>query len=258
MNEQNLIEFINEKPSSNELYDLKFSERVNRFYIERYTNNFKLFFKNIKNVIFFLNLIILKKKIKSLSNQYFIKKFLKDTGFSDFNLSRLIQLKELIIKKKPKKILELGSGVSTVFMSYLINDLKLNCKIYSYDNDNDYINKIIKNSSKDILNNIIFKVHELTLFKFNNRRFIKYNNDKYIENIDILYVDGPVLYKFKNYENIKYTKCGDIIEIFKNVTDLPKTIVLDKKYDLHPTVKNYKKYKSRFNRITRTIIYEKI
>ena len=258
MNERNIIEFINEKPSSDELYDFKFSERVDRFYIDRYTNNFKLFFKNIKNIIFFINLIIVRKKIESLSNQYFIKKFLMDTGFSSFNLSRLIQLKELIIKKKPKKILELGSGVSTVFMSYLINDLKLDCKIYSYDNDNDYINKIIKNSSKNILNNIIFNEHQLTLFKFNNRRFIRYNNDKYIENIDILYIDGPVLYKFKKYENIKYIKCGDIIEIIKNISDLPKTIVLDKKYDLHPTVKNYKKYKSRFNRTTRTIIYEKI
>ena len=28
------------------------------------------------------------------------------------------------------------------------------------------------------------------------------------ENIDILCIDGPVLYKFKKYENIKYIKCG--------------------------------------------------
>ena len=101
-------------------------------------------------------MIILKKKSNHYQTNILLKKFLKDTGFSSFNLSRLIQLKG-IDNKKTKKILELGSGVSTVFMSYLINDLKLDCKIYSYDNDNDYINKIIKNSSKNILNNIIFQ-----------------------------------------------------------------------------------------------------
>ena len=48
MNERNIIEFINEKPSSDELYDFKFSERVDRFYIDRYTNNFKLFLKILR------------------------------------------------------------------------------------------------------------------------------------------------------------------------------------------------------------------
>ena len=49
MNERNIIEFINEKPSSDELYDFKFSERGgDRFYIDRYTNNFKLFFKILR------------------------------------------------------------------------------------------------------------------------------------------------------------------------------------------------------------------
>ena len=116
--------FINEKISENELRDLKYSERLNRFYIELYINNHKYFFKNISGFLFFLQIRkkkLLEEKIKKIP---FISKFIEKTGFKDFDFCRLVELEKNIIKNKPKIIFELGAGMSTVWMSYIVNKFK--------------------------------------------------------------------------------------------------------------------------------------
>lgn len=257
MDEKKILEFIRQKPSREELYDLKFANKLYRFYIDRFTNNYKLFFKNIKNIIFFLKIYKKNKILNHLSNDKFIKKSIANIGFNDFGLYRLIHLKEILKKKNPKKILEIGSGMSTIYMSTLINEFKLDCKIYSLENDPVYLDKIIKNNDQDVLKNIVFIKKELKVFKYNNRRYVSHDNVEFIEHIDILYIDGPVLYKFKEFDGIKYIKSGDVIDILTKQVSIPTTIITDKKYDLYPTIKKFNKYNAEFDPVFWSIIYEK-
>lgn len=240
---EDIKNFINEKTSKEELYAIKFSERLDSFYIERFTNNSKYFFLNIKGFFYFIKTIQIKKLEEKIKKISFLSKFIKNTGSTEFDYGRLVQLEKIIKKNKPKLILEYGSGVSSVWMSYIINKYNLDCKILSLDNNKFYQDKIKKNIDKNILKNLTFILKELKLFKYKNSRFVRYNNTSFFENIDLLYIDGPVLYDHKENENIRFIKSGDIIHSLINNLHLPKMILTDGKYDLYPMINHFKKYK---------------
>lgn len=255
---EDIKNFIKEKASERELYDLKFSQRLDNFYIERFTNNRWYFFLNFKGFLYYLQIkknLKLQEKIKKIS---LMSKFIKNSEFVDFDYSRLVQLEKIMKKNKPKTIFEFGSGISTVWMSYIINKFNLNCKIFSFENNKFYLDKLKKNLDNDILKNISFSLKELKVFKFNNRRFVRYDNMPSLDNVDLLYIDGPVLYDYKENENIKFILSGDIIHLLNNELSLPQMILTDKKYDLYPTINSFRKYTKTFDRVYRSVIYKKV
>lgn len=67
---EDIKKFIQEKANEDELYDLKFSERLHSFYIERFTNNLSYFSLSISKIFYLFQ--IHKRKI--LEN--YIKKIL--------------------------------------------------------------------------------------------------------------------------------------------------------------------------------------
>lgn len=143
-------------------------------------------------------------------------------------------------------------------MSYIINKLNLDCKIFSFDQDKSYLDKLLKNIDFNILKNITFCFKKLKLFKYKDRRFLRYDSIPSLDNVDLLYIDGPVMYEYKKYENFKFIKSGDIIHFIINELSLPKMIVTDKKYDLYSIINKTKKFKIRFDRLHRSLILNKV
>jgi hypothetical protein len=255
---EDIKKFFQEKANEDELYDLKFSERLHSFYIERFTNNLSYFSLSISKIFYLFQ--IHKRKILEnyIKKNSFIIKFIEQTGFKDFDFDRLVQLEKILKKNKPKIIFEFGSGLSTIWMSNIINKHNLNCKIFSFDNNKSYLDKISKNIDYNISKNITFCLRELELFKYKNRKFVRYNNILPLDNVDLLYIDGPVMYDYKKYDDIKFIKSGDIIHCLINELSLPKMILTDGKYDLYPVIKKFKKFKTSFDRVHRSLIYTKV
>ena len=147
-----------------------------------------------------------------------------------------------------------------MWMSYIINKHNLDCKIFfSFEDNKYYLDKLSKNIDFNILKNITFSLKKLKLFKHKDRRFVRYDSISSLENVDLLYIDGPVMYEYKKkFENCKFIKSGDIIHMLINELPLPKMIVTDKKYDLYPIIKKTKKFKIRFDRLYNSLILNKV
>lgn len=255
---EEIEKFINQKASECELYDYTFSQKLDNIYINRHTNKLSLFSLNIKKIFFFLQIVRRENLKKSIKKNAFLIDFIKKTNISSFDYDRLVHLEKIIKKNKPKVIFELGSGVSTVWMSYIINKHNLDCKIFSFEDNKFYLDKLLKNIDFNILKNITFSLKKLKLFKHKDRRFVRYDSLPTLENVDLLYIDGPVMYEYKKFENIKFIKSGDINHILINELPLPKMIVTDKKYDLYPIIKKTKKFKIRFDRLYHSLILNKV
>lgn len=163
------------------------------------------------------------------------KKFLR--------IERLNFLKNLILKKKRLRVLEFGTGISTLIISKLlkINQLKYNNRIknfkeknficYSIDNNKKYLNLTRKNIKALKLNKIctlLFVNLKMGLYKGH----ITASCNK-LPNInpDLIYLDGPDQSKIKgNYKNINFSKKSftpiqtDILEMESFL--IPGTMIL--------------------------------
>lgn len=221
---------LNKQDYLDEIFTNKISKKI-----EKYKNNKFLYLLNLKP--FFLRQLLKVKKKKFINNKNF-SKFINNLRLTDFKLERLIQLEEIILKKKPKMIVEFGSGISTYVMSYCINKYNIESKIISFENDKSYLDKIKKELDHNILKNIDFKLVDVEFFSKREKKFISYkDSENYLKNlnIDFCYVDGPVIFNDKNYKN---TISGDVIKLFENKI-FPKNILLDGKYDLYRHIKYY-------------------
>ena len=222
---EEIEKFINQKASGCELYDYTFSQKLNNIYINQHTNKLSLYSSDIKKIFYFLQIKrreILKKSIKKNA---FLIDFIKKSNISSFDFDRLVHLEKIIKKNKPKVIFEFGSGASTVWMSYIINKHNLDCKIFSFEDNKYYLDKLSKNIDFNILKTLLFSLKKLKLFKHKDRRFVRYDSIPSLENVDLLYIDGPVMYEYKKkFENCKFIKSGDIIHMLINELPLPKMI----------------------------------
>ncbi len=95
-----------------------------------------------------------------------------------------------ILQKQPKQIVELGSGVSSLYLGYLLKQHQINGNILSIDHDTHYAEKT----------NRMLEQHQLE--DYVSVEVAPLSNDWYTkdaivvpENIDILIVDGPPTFK---------------------------------------------------------------
>jgi len=106
-----------------------------------------------------------------------------------------------IIKNKPKTIVELGSGVSTLYSSQLIKDFNLSTQVISLDHDKTYgskTNEYLKDAQLD--NNAQVILAPLTTHTINDKNWKWYETTglKKEQKIDLLVVDGPITYLQSN------------------------------------------------------------
>ncbi|MCK4817712.1 class I SAM-dependent methyltransferase [bacterium] len=99
-----------------------------------------------------------------------------------------------ILDRKPKVILECGSGVSTLIISYFLKNLGQG-HVWSLDHDKMYAEKTKQNLVLHGLNNIATVIHApLKEISIHDRKWNWYNTEDLHEicNIDLLVIDGPV------------------------------------------------------------------
>lgn len=241
-------QILDYKKNRQEHLNLRFCEKIDFFY-----SSFQRF-KNIKSFFIFCQFVNLSREKKKIS-----KNIQKDLliFFKDFEYSRLVHLEKIISIKKPKVIVEFGSGISTFFLLKTVEKLGIETKIISYEQDIEYGKK-----TKEFLldydrkKRVELRLCEVDYFIFNDSRFVAYKDPDYPTKIDFLYVDGPVIYE-KSY-NTNLIMSGDIIRLIHN-NIFPEFIALDKKYDLYFAIKKLCKkfYKTKFDFIYKVFTYEK-
>ena len=130
-----------------------------------------------------------------LLGEFLPKNYFPVTGFS-LSFQQIQHIINDIAYFKPTKILEFGSGISTVIISNFLKANKLNAKLYSVDNDLEWQdqvkNQIEGNNNTEFFH---FPIGE-TEFSFMNEKvkWYKIPRDHLINNlkeIDLVIVDGP-------------------------------------------------------------------
>ena len=145
----------------------------------------KLYYKNYVNNAY-QQLEILIPMINDLS----IKKRLPHSRGYAASPDYLYEIKKIIEKERPKLILEVGSGLSTIISSYTLRKNELG-KIISLDHDQKYGNQTIENIKKHNLEKYA-KVLFAPLKEYENN-LLWYDIDviDHIDSIDMLIIDGP-------------------------------------------------------------------
>jgi predicted O-methyltransferase YrrM len=98
-----------------------------------------------------------------------------------------------IILNRPQTIVELGSGVSTLFMGHLLRDHKIEGKIHSIDHDEFYFKIIQENIIDTGLNNEVSPYHcPLIRQSIKGKERLWYDiSNLTVTSIDLLIIDGP-------------------------------------------------------------------
>lgn len=197
--------------------------------IKHFTNPLDSIFFDVRKIYWYYAKVYLTiiKKI------YFPKtNFLMNIDYID-----LLNLWNNIIDRKPKVVLEVGSGYSTFLIIAAIKHLNSNKqkivkKFYSLEQNKKYLIDLKKNMTKSFQREVNFIVTDLKIEKINNKKVTICKNfpkDK----INFFYEDRADHHKFK--------LAGDALKI---ETKMPKDyfICVDGMFD---TVNFYKKYLRR-------------
>ena len=154
---------------------------INRFFINR---------------IFGIKQNFYKKQIMKNENLYNeIMRFKKNDISKHVSWITIFQLYDYILRNKPKRILELGSGLSTVIILVAIKDVKNIDQKYSpsfvsmENNKKYFINtkKKIPSNYRNKVKLILSKVIKDNFLLFSGYRYLKIPKMKY----DFIFVDGP-------------------------------------------------------------------
>lgn len=135
----------------------------------------------------------------------------------------LTVITDTIIEKKPSKILEVGSGTSTLIMAYILHQSEdLNGIIVSLEHDEEYAQKTADLITKHNLNKIV-DIHQCPVKKYhvNKNDFLWYdlNDVTDLENIDLLVIDGPPALDWFDKEIEIYSRYGALPLLHDKLND---------------------------------------
>ncbi len=120
----------------------------------------------------------------------------------------------IVLKYKPKLLLELGGGYSTLVIAYALNVLKKNenheYKFITYDQSKDYLKKTNDLIPENLKENIEFRFSPLKAEIYNGV-LMSFYSDLEILNYDFIYEDRH------DHENTKLA--GDIIKLENEVNN---------------------------------------
>ncbi|NET72234.1 MAG: class I SAM-dependent methyltransferase [Sphaerospermopsis sp. SIO1G2] len=128
---------------------------------------------------------------------------------------------DIIYKHKPKNILELGSGVSTIISSYCLKSIGDGCLI-SIDHDRDYGTKTEINLKLHSLDNIARIINApLTLINIADQQYKWYDTSKIeeekLQSIDLLVIDGPSCDRYPALPKLKNILSNNVIILVDDV-----------------------------------------
>jgi predicted O-methyltransferase YrrM len=105
----------------------------------------------------------------------------------------ILRLINVIFETKPKTILDVGSGVTSLIAGYCIEKIGSG-KVVSLDHDEKYYNITKSNIEKHGLEKVIeLNFAPLREYDINNKKWLWYDNEftKIYNNFDLIIVDGP-------------------------------------------------------------------
>lgn len=136
---------------------------------------------------------------------------------------------EQLSKKGFQRILEFGSGLSTVYMAEIIKCLSLNTQINSVEGDAYWLDKVKEHSEKHGLSNHINFIYAPVFPDTRLGKKNKWYNQEILEKqllkdalFDLVIVDGPMAY----HSDIELSRYGAIPFVFSRISD-ECTIILD-------------------------------
>lgn len=159
------------------------------------------------------------------------------------------------LKQKPLKILECGSGISSVVFAYACKRLKENnnisSKIISFDENKEYLeNMLIPIIPPNLLDFIDFKFSDLQLKEYRNAKFREIGisfKEIEIQHYDLIYIDAPQfksgVYKNDNsfLKNKKLNKKpfdADLLNLLPSLSE-KCMIIVDQRIDTVWKLKNF-------------------
>lgn len=103
----------------------------------------------------------------------------------------LLTIAEIILEKKPKVIVELGSGTSTIMIAYLLKKIGEG-HLFSYDHSDIFMNITKQNIEKENLSEFVdFNHAPLADIDINATLWRWYSLNNVPEKIDMIIIDGP-------------------------------------------------------------------
>jgi len=99
-----------------------------------------------------------------------------------------------ILEHKPKNIVELGSGISTLLSAYTINQSELDCHVYAIDHEAKFANVTRNNIQLHQLSDVTTIIDApLQPMNINGHSGLWYTPSAFdnISEIDLLFIDGP-------------------------------------------------------------------
>jgi len=160
---------------------MKFFIIVSNFFKDPYSTIRYVILKRINNR--------LKKKFRY---QYKIDSYLKNKSLFETQYYDLENLINLIKKIKPKYVLELGGGFSTIAMCYALDfnfkKYGIRGKLVSYDQSKHYLNLTKKILPPKFSKYVSFKFSTLKLKKFNNQ-YVSIFSKIIIKDYNFIYED---------------------------------------------------------------------
>ena len=188
---------------------------------------------NPLNYVVKLNELFAFKYIKKKKYLYdLIKDSIQKSNSTGVSFSDYRELYDVVKKKKPKNILELGSGISSIIMARALkeNYSETNVKglLETYEEDTFYFKQIKSISPKDQIEFVNFNLSKRITKKILNMKASMYESIK-IKEYEFIFIDGPTLWS-KNEKKIgEKTFNADILRVLSKIKKPPKLILLDKK-----------------------------
>ena len=141
-----------------------------------------------------------------------------------------------ILKIKPKMILELGGGYSTIAITYALaknfEEHGVNGKLYSYDQSYEYLELTKKLIPEQLKSYVEFFHSDLVVKKLDNYEVSIYKSLK-VQKYDLVYED-------RYDKHLKTRIVGDVLDMYKKNDHLPSII-----FDGHWTSVYF--YQKKFN-----------
>lgn len=162
--------------------------------------------------------------------QYYPSQYFAYTDSTLRTHSLMNFINDVIINDR-KNILEFGSGLSTIILSNIAKENNLDIKIYSIDDNLDWISYLKKYLTKDQLNKHIEFIHAPLgecPFSLDNNKWYDYSilkNELKNKKFDSVLIDGPMAYhdkiKLARYPAVQFVqeKLSKQFSVFLDDTD---------------------------------------
>lgn len=178
------------------------------------------------------------------------------TGVCGCHYWDYVLLHKYILEKKPKTIIEFGSGTTTIVMAKAMLSAGYKGLIISYDNDYDWNSRAILSTPGYLRLMISYRYSKAELQTWNGIQGVCYQSDLYTElNPDLVFCDGPPL-EFPYPDGKRYPNL-DLLKLIES-TEKPLDALIDGRIETCAAVQQFIGDKIHYDPILKLGIIEQV